>query len=117
MVEIRNARILDTFLGREDHGIFTFYITLDVGGGVCRIGGYALDAPSDIKGKRKYLPEALESINAILDVVGVGSWEDLVGRYLRVKTGGLSHPIHEIGNLMSEKWFNIANFFGSIRKE
>lgn len=32
MGEIRNARIKDTFLGREDHGIMTFQLCLEFGG-------------------------------------------------------------------------------------
>lgn len=116
MAEIRNAIITNTFLGREDHGIFTFYIGLEFSGAVCHIGGYALDAPSDVEGERKYLHSGLEVISIILDVVGVNRWEDLKGKYIRVKDNGLSQPIHEIGNLMADKWFNINNYFKEIDK-
>lgn len=116
MTEIRNAIITDAFLGREDHGIFTFYIGVEFSGAWCRVGGYALDAPSDVKGKRKYLPGGLEAISIILDVIGVNSWEDLKGKYIRVKYNGLSQPIHEIGNLMADKWFNINNYFKENNK-
>lgn len=32
MGEIRNVRIADTMLGREDHGIMTFQLCLEFGG-------------------------------------------------------------------------------------
>lgn len=37
-MEIRNAQITSTMLGREDHGIMTFFIFVKWGGSVCGIG-------------------------------------------------------------------------------
>lgn len=42
-MEIRNAKITGTKLGREDHGIMTFMIFVEFCGCACGIGGYALD--------------------------------------------------------------------------
>ena len=55
----------------------------------------------------------MEVISRILDVVGVDNWEDLPGKYIRIKDDGLGSTIDEIGNLMEEKWFNIRDFFQS----
>lgn len=114
MTEIRNAIITDTFLGREDHGIFTFYIFVEFGGYVCGIGGYALDTYDKKRDKRYVCNESMEALSRILETVGVDSWEKLKGQYIRVKENGWGSTIDEIGNLMSEKWFNIREYFKSI---
>ena len=40
-------------------------------------------------------------------------WEDLKGKYIRVKDNGWGSTIDEIGNLMEEKWFNLREFFSN----
>ena len=55
----------------------------------------------------------MEVISAILDVVGVDKWEDLKGRYIRIKDNGWGSTVDEIGNLMEDKWFNIREFFAN----
>jgi len=110
-MEIRNAQIINTMMGREDHGIFTFYIFVRFGGSQCGIGGYVLDEPSEDGKRRVFRAESMEAISMILEVVGVNKWEDLKGKYIRVKDNGWGSPINEIGNLMEEKWFNIKKFF------
>ena len=42
-MEIKNAKISSTMLGREDHGIMTFMIYIDGCVFSCGIGGYCLD--------------------------------------------------------------------------
>ena len=42
-MEIKNAKISSTMLGREDHGIMTFTIYIDTCDFACSIGGYCLD--------------------------------------------------------------------------
>ena len=114
-MEIRNARIKSVKLGREDHGIMTFMIFIDFGGDCisisCGIGGYALDYYDKALDKRVFSPKSMETISNILDVVGVDNWEDLPGKYIRVKDYGWGTTIHDIGNILEDKWFNIAEFF------
>ena len=111
-MEIKNAKITDTMLGREDHGIFTFAIYVEIsGGGCCGIGTYCLDHYDREKECRVFNAKGLEVISNILDVVGVDTWEQLKGKFIRVKDEGWGSPIEEIGNLMSDKWFNIREFF------
>ena len=110
--EIVNAQITDTFLGREDHGILTFYVYMEFQGGGVRVGGYALD-----RAGKEYLAEGFGAISEIIRVVGADSWEDLRGRFLRVKSRGLSQPVTEIGNLMHNDWFDIAEYFKEVRKK
>ena len=93
MIEIINAKIESTFLGFEDHGLFTFYLNLAYGGsGGQSAGGYF------IVGKFYSL------IPKILKIVGVEKWEDLPGKHIRVRA---EHgKVHEIGNVLEDKWLN-----------
>lgn len=108
---IRNAKIMSTMFGREDHGIMTFMLYLKFYGAGCGYGGYALDMPADMDGKRVFSSRGLEAISRILDVVGVSRWEDLPGSYIRLEDNGLGSTVDVIGNLMEDKWFNIREFF------
>jgi hypothetical protein len=110
-MEIRNAIITNTMLGREDHGIMTFEICIEFGGSGCWVGGYALDEfDRDIKA-RVFTAKGLEAISKILKVVGVDTWEELPNKYIRVKDNGWGSPIDEIGNPMEDEWFNLREFF------
>lgn len=62
------ARIDKTFLGFEDHGIFTATLSLDYGGSGQGTPGYALAA------------HAHDFIVGILRATGVDSWEKVQGR-------------------------------------
>jgi len=91
-MEIKNAKIESTQLGKEDHGIPTCFITLDYGSAGQGFGGYDL---------RYY---GIEMIIRILEVVDVEKWEDLVGKYVRVKIeDGL---IQAIGHITKDSWYN-----------
>lgn len=109
-MSIVNARITDTFLGVEDHGIFTFSIGVEIAGGsCCSIGNYCLSYTEN--GKAHYEAKNSEAICRILKVVGVDSWEKLKGQYIRVEENGWGSGIHTIGNLMKDEWFNLKEFF------
>ena len=111
-MEIKNAKITDTMLGREDHGIMTFMIYVDISeSGSCGIGGWALDGYDRETQSRVFSAKGAEVISKILDVVGVDTWEQLSGTYIRVKDRGWGETIDEIGNLMTNKWFNLRDFF------
>lgn len=92
--EILNAKISKTYLGFEDHGIYTCYLTLDFDGYVQSFGGYFLESYSDM-------------IQNILKAVGVDSWESLTGKYVRVKKGTkYSSPIVSIGHIVNDVWYS-----------
>ena len=110
--EIKNAQITKTQLGREDHGIMTFMFFVKISDGTsCGIGGYCLDEYDASTKTRVFRAESMEAVSKILDVVGVDSWEQLPGKYIRVKDQGWGSTIDEIGNLMENKWFNLREFF------
>jgi len=103
MLEIKNAKIVDTSLGYEGHGIMTFWLHLNYGGGSCQaFGGYSLG------GKNKGWKHAMGLIETVLEVVGVGTWEDLKGEHIRVKAE--HEKVHAIGNFLDDEWLDIGEW-------
>jgi hypothetical protein len=107
MKEIRNAEITGTMLGYEDREILTIFLYLDCGDFIQGFGGYALDDYS--KNKKERIPMKICGtwIREILNVVGVKTWEDLRGKYVRIE--GDSGEIYRIGNLLKDVWFDPNN--------
>lgn len=104
MSDIRNAKIADTYLGIEDHGMLTFFITLDYGGVIQGFGGWRLDSLG--------LESKLNLGNLIRDILNnleVGSWEDLKGKPVRAKIENGS--ISEIGHFLNDDWVNPKNYY------
>ena len=105
MIETKNARIVGTMLGKEDHGIFTFMIDLrydGTGNSDSRqgAGGICLgDKVGSICGPM---------IVRILEVVGVITWEELPGKPIRVKAEHIK--VHAIGHYLEDEWINFADF-------
>lgn len=97
-IKTSNARIDGTHLGFEDHGIFTAWLHLEHDNGHQGFGGYVLSG--------QYLDRF---INRVLKIAEVGKWEDLEGKYIRVKRE--RSKIHEIGNLLKDVWFNPSEEF------
>ena len=109
---IKNAIIKSTTLGREDHGIMTFFITIQGEKGTCvAIGGYALDEYNPNTDTRVFKSESMEIISKILEVVGVDSWEKLPGKYIRFEDSGWGSIVTKIGNIIDDKWIDIKEFF------
>lgn len=106
MIETKNARILSTMLGTEDHGILTCWLHLEYDGSGQGFGGYALDAPNGKRNtdfKRIGCAWGMQLIKAILETVGVEKWEDLPGKYIRVMAE--HSKVHGIGHIIKENWF------------
>lgn len=108
MSEIRNFKISATHLGYESHGIFTAYLTLQSAGFGISVGGYALD--EFIDKKRIITKKGAELIPRIIDVVGVETWEQLAGQYIRVEDNGIGESISKIGNLIEDNWLDFDRF-------
>ena len=114
---IKNARITSTMLGREDHGIMTFMIYINFNSEVhCGIGNYVLDEYDPKTKTRVFKAESMEIISKILDVVGVNSWEELPGKYIRFEDSGWGSIVTKIGNIMEDKWLDFKEFF-SVKGE
>lgn len=94
-IEVKNARIESTHLGKEGHGIMTCMIMLDYGGAGQGFGGWSLGGEW-----------GMEYINKVLEVTGVECWEDLPGTHVRVKAEQMK--VHAIGHILRDKWFDPA---------
>ena len=95
MIEI-NAQIQSTMLGIEDHGIMTFMLYLNYNSCGQGFGGYVL------KGDK-----SIEAIRKILETVGVSKWEDLKGKYVRIrKPDTYTGTIQSIGHIVEDRWWS-----------
>ena len=77
--EIRFGIIERTFLGHEDHGIFTFVLHINFRTSGQGFGTYCLSYRPD-GDKEHYHPLIGEAIGKICAAVGVTCWEDLMGK-------------------------------------
>ena len=108
-IEIKNAKINSTSLGYEDHGIFTFYLNLEYDGSGQSAGGYALDKYIKEKDTRIGTALGMQLIIEILKVLDVDTWENIRGKYIRVKSDW--NKVYAIGNLLKDKWLDFDQFF------
>lgn len=103
MIETRNARIDATKLGVEDHGILTAMLQLNYGGSCQGFGGWAFDQWDEKQQVRFGTAYGMEWIRRVLEAVGVESWEDLKGKYVRVKSD--NSKVYGIGHITEKLWF------------
>ena len=116
MSEIKEYRIISTHLGYEADGIFTFWLRLKGGDGIyVSVGGYALDSPDTLGigllAKRILTVKGATLIAKILDTVGVATWEELHGEYIRAEDNVLGGYITKFGNLFEDKWIDLDDYF------
>jgi len=88
-------------LGIEGHGIMTFFLNMEGDGWGQGMGGYACDASSGEKSSNFMV----KSIRKILETLEVDTWEELPGKYCRIKRK--DGMIVEVGHITKNKWFNI----------
>lgn len=106
-----NAQIKSTKLGFISNGIFDFTLVLDIqGGGGVAIGGWAMDQYDKEKDRRVGTAYGMNMIMRILEVVGVNTWEELKGKYIRIKNAKLGDRVYSIGNLMKEEWIDFNTY-------
>lgn len=104
-MKIENAQITGTFLGVEDHGCLTVFLHLKGDGWNVSWGGRNLGNATGFHNR------GIEYIQKILDTVGVRSWEELAGKYIRIENHGLGSSIEKIGNLLEDLWLDNEEFF------
>ena len=116
-MKIENAKITNVSLTMADHGCLTFWITIESAGWGCSIGGYCID--HGYLGAKKFdgCGPGLEAMMRIMDTVGVDKWEDLKGKYVRVKTEGWGDTVTCIGNILKDKWFDLKEFFAKAQTQ
>lgn len=111
MNNIENAIIEDVSISMEDHGCLSISISVKgdcwgvvIGGWV---NGHGYLGSSYWEGNGS----AIVAMMKIMDTVGVQRWEDLKGKYIRVKNCGWGNTISEIGNIIEDKWFDLKAFY------
>lgn len=115
---IGNCLIESVDLSMRDHGCLDMTLCLSGQVNVC-FGGYVLGkgylgAPDDFwEGSAA----GLEYIMRIMDVVGVESFQELKGKYVRVAHKGLGSSVKIIGNITKEEWFDAESFFKDKREQ
>lgn len=100
--ETKNAKIVATSLGNEDHGIFTVSLTLEYGCGCQCFGGYAMDSYDKVKKRRTGTAYGMEFIMRVLEVAGVSSWEKIKGVHIRVEADRTK--VYGIGHITKDIW-------------
>lgn len=108
---IENAKITSTSISMADHGCLTIWITVEGDGWGVNVGGY-VDGKGYLGAKHfEGNGAAIVKIMKIMDVVGVDKWEDLEGKYVRVKLRGYGETVDEIGNILEDRWINFRDFY------
>jgi len=107
-IEIKNAKITHTFLGFEDHDCFTFILELDYGGSVQGVGFYVLDTFDKEQEKRVGTKRGMDLIMEILRTVGVRTWEDLPGKYIKARFSG--EKVYAIASILKDNWLDFEEF-------
>jgi hypothetical protein len=102
--EIRNAKIDNTMLGNEDHGIMTAFVYVTFGSGGQGFGGYGFDEYDPETKQRLGTAFGVEFIANVLRVVGVDTWEALPGKHVRIDHD--SGKIYRIGHIIEDRWFD-----------
>lgn len=109
MEEILNGKITATRLTMEDYASLVGTLTIEGAGwgvnyGCTKLGhGYL--------GADEFIGSAYgtEAIMRLMDTVGVAKWEDLKGKYVRVKFE--NSLATEIGNITENKWFSYKKLY------
>lgn len=97
-----NAKIVNAFLGFEDHGILTVCITVEGDGWGQSFGGYGFGSAS----QPVMHPFGMEFIRQLLLTLEVNSWSELQGLHVRIRSDHSLGKIHAIGHIVKDKWFN-----------
>lgn len=108
-----NATITNTCLGSGDWsmGQFTFVIELKYGQFSKEFGGYSLSHRDFANREMIGNAGGLESINKVLEVVGVETWENLIGAVVRIAKSDYCTTITRIWNKERDIYFDLQEFF------
>lgn len=107
-MEIKNGVITKADLSWRDYGVLTGFLTLDYGGSSQGFGDHSLYLPKGFK-HHELRSVAGHWIFRCLNIAGVKSWDELVGRTVRVKAEQMK--VHAIGHIVKEDWFNPGEDF------
>lgn len=102
--ETFNARISSASLYLEDHGFWTSFVHLEMGGSGQGFGGYAL------KGEAMHI-----WVEGVCEALDVTNWSKLSGMIVRAKReNGL---LVAIGHPIEDKWFTPSEAFAHLTEK
>lgn len=113
---IKNAKITSTYLG-EDHGCMTLNLYMEGAGFGIGYGGYVLGYYNmEPKPSNEYSGNGMNAIGKLLAVLGVDSYEELPGKFVRIELDGPLGRVVRIGNILEDKWFSFKEYFEGCRE-
>jgi len=98
--EIYNAKIIKTMLGYEDHGILSFYLTVNGSFGECSFGGWNMGSEDAHVDDQSGFGSVL--LGRVLKCLDVPEWEALRGTSCRIKIKG--RRCVDIGHFIEDNW-------------
>jgi hypothetical protein len=99
MSEIVNVKATSTFIGKEDHGVFTIGVELSGSGIGIMYGGYGYTN----------MPEYhVLAMIELIRVFDVAQWEKIPGKFCRAKLEG--SRVVAVGHLIEDIWFSFDNY-------
>lgn len=110
--QILNGKITEADLSMAEHGVLIMLLSLAGDGWGVDYGGHILGKGS--VGAAEFSGEAkgIEQIMRVMDTVGVAHFKDLKGSYVRIAVHQKDKGrVNVIGNIIADKWFDIADFF------
>lgn len=111
---IENAKIVSADLSMEDHGVLVLELILEGDGWGVTFGGRVLGKGYVGADEFSGSPKGIEEVMRIMDVVGVGSFSELEGKYVRAETSGWGGTVEKIGNITKNKWFDYHEFYKEV---
>jgi hypothetical protein len=112
-----NAQITDVELSMATQDSLVLWLTLKGNGWSTNFGGYSIGRGHLDAEEFLGTPKGSEQIMRTMDLVGVNSFKELVGSYVRVAIKPGENYINIIGNIIIDKWFDIVDFFTTKETE
>ena len=110
--QILNGKITEADLSMAEQGVCIMLLSLSGDGWAVEYGGHILG--KGFVGATEFSsdPKGIEQIMRVMDTVGVAHFKDLKGSYVRIAVHQKDQGrVNVIGNILTDKWFDIADFF------
>lgn len=107
---IKNVYIKDVDFTMANYGCLMLYLDLTGENFSVSYGGYALGKGRIGGDEFIGSPNGIEYIMRIMDTLGIERFQNIKGAFARIAFKNTNEPIKIIGNVLTDKWFDIDNF-------